>query len=249
VANLQKPPKKPWSRNQYLALIGGIIVPIILALFGFLSTHTWTFSSDLHKHSFPTNKAVLLKDALDGTSKGYGWEQYAATGEHQIRCWFQNGFYHASVKYIATNPWVNYCKAQNTNFSKFALEVNMVILQGDCGGIAIDGDRNNPNNTQVFYQFVVCQDGTYSFKKGYYETIPGSTGIATSFSKGLNVSNLIGIVVANTGAFDLYVNGNYLTTVKDTSDNIYKQGFIALGAVPINQSTEVAYSNAQAWSI
>jgi hypothetical protein len=249
VTNPQKPANKPWSRNQYLALFGGIIVPIILTLFGFFSTHNWIFSSNSHKPSFPTNKAVLLKDALDGKSNGYGWEQHGATGEQQSRCWFQNGSYHASVKYSVTNPRVNYCKAQNTNFSKFAFEVNMVILQGDCGGIAIDGDKNNPDNTQVFYQFVVCQDGTYSFKKGYYETIPGSTGTVTSFSKGLNSSNLIGIVVANTGAFELFVNGNYMTTVKDTSDNIYKQGFIALCAVPINQSTEVAYSNAQAWSI
>lgn len=249
MAQPQKPAKKPWTRNQRLTFVGYIIIPLLIALFGFFTTHTWIFSSKSDKHSFPTDKAVLLKDALDGKSAGYGWEQYGAKGDHQIQCSFQNGSYHVSVKYIATNPWVNYCKAETTNFSKFAFEVNMMILRGDCGGIAIDGDRNNPNNTQVFYQFIICQDGTYSFKKGYAETLSSSPDVATTFSNGIGASNLIGIVVANTGTFDLYVNGSYVTTVTDTSDNIYKQGFIALGAVPISQSTEVAYSNAQAWSI
>jgi len=56
------------------------------------------------------------------------------------------------------------CWNQDFDVSNFAFEVQMKIVQGDLWGIL---SRTNPANTNQYYDFDVCQDGSYTFSTIY----------------------------------------------------------------------------------
>src|SRR5206468_804705 len=69
-------------------------------------------------------------------------------------CAFSGGNYHSST------PNTNFffiCTAQATDSSNFATEVQMKVIQGDCGGLVFRAD----SKTGKMYFLEVCQDGTY----------------------------------------------------------------------------------------
>jgi eukaryotic-like serine/threonine-protein kinase len=72
----------------------------------------------------PSNGTLALNDPLSDNTLGYGWYQTNV-------CVFTGGDYHVT----SPSSYFIFCAAQNTNYSNFAYEVQMIIISGDCGGI------------------------------------------------------------------------------------------------------------------
>jgi serine/threonine protein kinase len=193
-----------------------------------------TTTSNNQQNPYPPFGALTLNDALFDNSQGYRWDDYP-TNDVGGACQFTEGGYHSSASNV---KYLNWCNAKTTNFSNFAFEVQMRIIQGDCGGVIY---RFDPKINGAFYLFTVCQNGRYTLWKGYSNELIDNS--SSAIHTGRYQSNLIA-VVANGSTLDLYVNNEKIDSV---SDSTYSQGEI--GVVAFNKSpTEVVFSNAKVWT-
>ncbi len=159
-------------------------------------------------------------------------------------CTFKNNAYHAEA--LQAN-YLYACFATAPNFSNFAYQVQMTILQGDYGGIIF---RANGVNSKYYY-FRVSKDGAYDLSVSHDTNSTHDqilkTGIASSIiATGLNQPNLVA-VLANGSNFYLYVNQKFLVQVHD---NTYQSGQIGVfGGDFASTSADVAFTNAKVWRI
>ncbi len=120
----------------------------------------------------------------------------------------------------------------------------MTVTRGDCGGVVFRDDNNGH-----FYQFSICQNGSYRVSK--YISNSGSnaktliSGSSSVFHTGLGQQNKIAIV-ADGGTMRFYVNEQRIGQVQDSS---YTSGSVEPIANPINNATDVAYTNARLWTL
>jgi ribosomal protein L40E len=195
------------------------------------------------QHPYPPGGTLLYNNTLSSNSTTFPWMPgYQISGAN---CSFMNGALHV----VESNPHhFYYCVANKTNFSNFKFQAQMTILKGNAGGI-IFRDQGPENYYFRLYYFSIGQDGSYSLQR--YVHAP-----ANSFSQlvhdqspfiktGLGQTNLIA-VVAHGNTIDLYVNQQYLASVTDST---YTQGQIGLAAQSEGDPTEVAFSNAQVYTL
>jgi hypothetical protein len=151
-------------------------------------------------------------------------------------CQFTDGAFHVAQ----VQPRRFYNCQDSTSFGNFALEVQLTILQGDCGGATIRTAGNQ------FYYLKICADGSYSLWK-YASNTDGTRlvgGNSAAIHTGVNTSNTLGIV-ANEASIELYVNQQRVDSVDDDS---YSSGYISLCAEDTTNATEVAFSNIRIWA-
>jgi len=179
---------------------------------------------------YPFSNTIGLDDPLTANTKGYGWEE---DGQY---CEFTGGAYHTS----AGPGSYSVCIAANKTFNNFTFQVQMTIINGDCGGILF---RGNTGSSQ-YYLFIVCQDGSYalSLHTGAQHHVL-ATHASTAINKGLNQFNIIA-VTARGDTVTLYANNQVLDVVQD---NTYDQGQVGFLAYALQSSTEVNYTNAKVW--
>lgn len=175
---------------------------------------------------------------LDPLSEANYWSEQSDTS-FGGNCAFQNNTF--QVSQVQADKV--YLCPNNTQFGDFTLEVQLVILTGDCGGIAI---RDNDATSQ-FYYFRVCADGTYAIKK-YVDsnganTVSLASGSNSAIATGLNGDNTLGIV-AKGSSMELYVNRQLVDSANDSD---YSTGAISFCAENQTNSTQVAYSNVRVW--
>lgn len=186
-------------------------------------------------HPYPSymsgSGTLVLSDALQGPDN---WRN-SSNSTFGGTCQFTNGSFHVSQ----SQPRRFYYCRDTTTFSNFALEVQMNIIQGDCGGVVIraSGDK--------LYYFSICANGTYSVWK-YVDNSGSSAVELTSGGSGAigGGVNVVGIA-ANGSSMLLYVNRRQVASVDDGS---FASGTIALAAQDNTNSTEVAYSNLCIWA-
>jgi hypothetical protein len=193
------------------------------------------------KLAYPPYKGTLaLNDPLRDNSKGYNWQDDTDTAPPS--CSFAKGAYHAKVNAGYYYP----CTAQTTDFDNSIYEVQMTIIQGDCGSLIF---RNNSADSN-FYYFRVCQDGTSALF--IYKDKKGSTLVAdhsnTAIHTGLNQPNLIA-AVAQGSTLDLYVNQQKFDSITDSTYNHGRIGVAAEGFSGDRPSTEAVFSNAKVWKL
>jgi hypothetical protein len=94
----------------------------------------------------PGSGKLALIDPLSDNSKGYAWD---ASTHTDGTCAFSGGAYHSSTP---KTHFFYVCTAEATDFSNFAFEVQLKILQGDCGGMIF---RANSNSGKL-YLFEMC---------------------------------------------------------------------------------------------
>jgi hypothetical protein len=152
-------------------------------------------------------------------------------------CVYTQGAYGA----IQSKPDKVYARYGQTDFSDFAVEVQMKIIRGDCGGIAF---RNNGSDRE--YMFAVCQDGTYNLYFYSNTTNPKTLLQSTSSSvhQGLNQVNTIA-VKAQGEVLRLYINQQLIDSATDNSQNTGSIGFLANSTT---HPTEVIYTRARIWT-
>lgn len=134
------------------------------------------------------------------------------------------------------------CLASPT-FSNFVYQVQVRLLSGDAAGITFRYDGQKGTG----YLFLLYANGSYEIDKAsnYTATIitSGSNG---AIKTGLNQTNLVA-VIAHGSTMELYVNGQHVDSLNDSS---YNSGLI--GASVSNQnsgSSEAAFNNARVWTL
>ena len=94
--------------------------------------------------------------------------------------------------------------------------------------------------------FTVNVIGTYSLVSTATDVNAPLTARASSaIAKGVNRTNML-TVIARGNSIYLYVNKQYLASI---IDNRYSQGRIGLLALNLHDPSEVAFSNAQIWTL
>ena len=182
-----------------------------------------------------------MNDPLSDNSNGYFWGEGNDNGGG---CAFSGSAYHISVSQLTST---HYCPAGVTNYSNFTYLVQMNILQGDGGGIVFRVDDAKQN----YYYFHIGIDGSYTLEiynnNSFVSTLKSGSNTAnnnTTINTGLNQSNLIA-VVANGSSIDLYVNGQHIDSVTDST---FSQGEIGVAASSNGNLTEVVFSRAMVWT-
>ena len=224
-----------------VALIAGLIVLIVLGssgvfYFNFIHKNSLLNAGITNPYAPGTGTGTLaLNDPLSDNSLGYFWGE---SGDTTGSCGFVDGAYHAIARISGTN---HYCSASTTNFSNFAYEVQMTIIQGDYAGIVFR--LNDTNHT--FYYFRIGIDGSYAFD--IYSSNGNSTlksGPNSAIHNGLNQTNVIA-VVADGSQIYLHVN---LQLIDSVTDNTYSQGEVGVAVYDSTNPTEAVFSNARVWT-
>lgn len=198
----------------------------------------------------PTNGKLALYDPLIDDSGIASWPN-SSSGSRG--CEFRDGAYHDSGSiYNDTgyHGYLNTCDPAYAEFSDFAYEVQMTILQGKCGGIFF----RSPNaDLEWGYFYTICTDGTYTFSYAYQSNQRPFTTVyrilMSNFSSAIHTrvadSNVIAVVAIG-AEFTLYANHQRIAS---TSDSSVANG--PLGVFVKNTSDipyDVAFNNARIWT-
>ncbi|WP_220198731.1 helix-turn-helix domain-containing protein, partial [Ktedonospora formicarum] len=194
----------------------------------------------------PTNPyggrgSLAVNDTLQQQSTALNWQE--GWNENRAACQFKQGAYYS---YQPLEGYFHACIAQGTNFTNFAYEVDMVLLQGDYGGIIF---RAIDSAASKYYYLRIYADGSYMLKRYVSKADDDAyllhQGRATSFKAGYGKHNQIA-VVAEANQLSAYVNGEKLVTANDAA---YGHGQIGVFAGNDNHTpAEAAFSNARVWS-
>ena len=166
------------------------------------------------------------------------WGGYTTSG-----CvgYLTGGAYHVSAEISYFSACYASQSSQRAILKNFAFEVQMTVINGNCGGLIFRANGNE------LYYYEICADGTYTLRR--YTSNNSATSILSAFSSsinpGLGKSNTIA-VVANGSLITLYVNTTQINHITDSS---YLEGAIAIFASAVSSTTEVSFSNARVWTL
>lgn len=182
-----------------------------------------------------TRGTPILNDPLNGNNIN-NWDLGKASLGGS--CGFRAEAYHViepnKSYYLA-------CLAESTNFSNFAYQVRVTIIQGDEGGVIFRAAGTK------LYSFGINRDGLFSLivSKNNNPGKPLIFGPISAINIGLNQPNLL-TVIARDSTFYLYINKQYVDTIRDTT---YRSGQIGVYAASSTHFTDVAFNDAQVWQL
>jgi transcriptional regulator with XRE-family HTH domain len=222
--------------GQRRLLIPILIALVIVAIIGSAGTLFFYVTTQAYPGYLSGKGTLAFFDPLSQES-GSKWSSHGSTDRE---CQFTGSTYH-----VSTQQHIDYfsmCPADGI-FGNFAIEVQLTITQGDCGGITFRDDSNHK-----LYKFTICRYGTYFVDK--YMSASSAIGLRRSKSSairtGLGQQNKIA-VVAYGSMMTFYVNEQQVDQVEDSS---YNSGKIALiASARYFHVTDVAYSNAKLWRL
>jgi hypothetical protein len=179
-----------------------------------------------------TSGTPVINDPLT-SFKGNTWYQF---GTPTDGCYYSNGAYHIKLNRKDSL----YCYAFNSFFHDLAFQVEATIVKGDIAGLLFQTSTNGG------YIFVVGQAGGYGLYLIKTDTTQALiSGTSMAINTGLGQSNLLTVIVRS-GKIYMFVNKQ---PVAHLSDSTYSSGQIALYGEGVNNSTDVAFNNAQVWSL
>ena len=192
-----------------------------------------------NRNPYASGGTLVMLDPLTDNTRGFGWAQGTAS-DNSGACTFTSGGYQVNSN---KTQYYYYCPAANT-FSNFTFEAQAKIIKGDCGGLVFRADTN----AGKFYLFEVCSNGSYNLY--IYKDLNGNSDLLANASSpaiksGLNQTNTLA-VTAQGSALTLYVNGQKMTSVTNSS---YTQGQIAFMADSFNNTTGLVFNNARLWTL
>jgi hypothetical protein len=183
---------------------------------------------------YPPQGTLALFDPL---SHEYQWQEYedASWGGY---CRFKDNALQASQ--VVVNRMFECPEKQSPVFKNFAVQVNMTITQGDCGGITL---RENSDGSKL-YVFEICTDGSYTFYQ--YDSYDNNRLIASDYSRYIYVTGNTIAVVANSHTFDFYANGH---KIGSTVNAVYDMGTIGFCVNSSSEATIALFQNAMIWAL
>jgi len=133
--------------------------------------------------------------------------------------------------------------ARATNFIDFAYQVQVTLVKDDQAGIIFRFDSLKA----TFYSFYITSEGTYALnidnQQGFISQL--ASGSSSAIKTGPNQSNLVAVLARGSQIY-LYVNGQYLASVRDST---YKNGAIGVIAEDDGHPTEALFSDAKVWKL
>lgn len=189
-------------------------------------------SSPQYVYNLVTHQTPTLDDSLDS--------QHGAWTANQA-CVFTKGAYHTVA--IMNAPTSSACFNKDHVYRDFIYQVQITFIQGSLGSItfrAIDAQHS--------YGFAISNNGFYfaTLVEGT-DGRPLTYGRSTFIKPGLNQPNFLA-VLAHGSTFSFFINKQFITSVTDSTYT--SAGEIGCGAgSPIPDNFDVAFSNAQVWSL
>ncbi len=190
----------------------------------------------------PYSGTLMLDDPMRDNSRGNGWREDIPNRIGGFT--FTDGAYHGSIA-----KGYYYSSLGGPSFNNFAMEAQITILKGDCGGIIFRGDKAGHH-----YLFQIGPNGYYGVYlyvgpsgEDYKELwIDSSPAIRTGFDQ----MNLLAAVAVNQ-EIRLFVNRQLLYQMNDISYIMGHCGFAvdSSGAVVGTPArTEVVFENLKVWT-
>jgi len=178
---------------------------------------------------------ALSESLASNTSSNWDVDQAQGGGG----CGFSGGAYHASLD---SKGFYFPCFANNTNFSNFAMQMQMTIVSGDAGGLIF-----RANGASKAYAWQIDTGGNYDLfvSRSSTQNTDLLNGSAPSFKQHTGQTNLL-TVIARGGSIYLYINKQYVGNVTDST---YSSGQIGVLVNDHTNPTDVAFSNLQVWRL
>lgn len=185
-----------------------------------------------------TSGTPALNDPLVDNSLNFRWD-VGLSDNNNTGCNFSVNGYEVQE---ALQGFVHTCFADATNFSNFVYKISMTITTGNEGGVVFRGDSANGQ----YYLFRIDINGNYAFElyDGKAYTLLAS-GFSSAILTGLDESNDLA-VIADKGAFYLFVNQTYVDGANNTA---LKTGQIGVAAYNTSLPATVDFSNAEVWTL
>jgi hypothetical protein len=162
-----------------------------------------------------------------------------------------------SAYYVSTGKDAHLCGyslSPSQGFQNFVYQIRITFLNDQtCGGIAF---RQHPSSTvkvvMDYYDFLICTDQTYKLEVNNID-YPFSQVLEnngnTTIHQGIGQSNIIAVVARGT-TLDLYINGQKIDSISDSSFSIGKIGVIAINLIGADTTTkQVAFNDAKLWTL
>lgn len=185
-----------------------------------------------------TQGAPTLNDPLNSQTSSQ-WDDSSSSSSGS--CSFSGGSYHSA---ISTTGYFQPCYAENTNFSNFAFQIDMLIQQGDEGGIIFRADSVNDK----FYLFQIDVNGNYSLYQytnnqggNAHRLISGTTSLMNGTGQTIQIT-----LIAQNSNLSFYLNQHYLDSASDGS---YTSGKLGVFGESVTHPTDVAFTNAKVWTL
>jgi hypothetical protein len=186
------------------------------------------------QNPYPLHAGNLsLNDPLQDNSRGYKWDvgSLAKGGS----CSFTGGSYQVGM---SLRGHILACNSEAVTFRNLTYEVQMTILKGDRGGIFF----RQVGAQGPYYYYYIKIDGSFEL-----DSFDGKTshvllhGSNPAVNRGQNRQNRLAVVASGT-SIDLYVNGQ---RIQHISDSTTSNGLIGVAADATDQLAEVAFTNAR----
>jgi DNA-binding XRE family transcriptional regulator len=234
------PTKTRGRRKRLLAMLIALVMLLIIGSAGTLFFFAGGHATDQAYPGYLSGHGKLAFFDPLNQKRGSQWDTSSNDDEGTL-CQFTGGAYH--VRTPLGGGYFPECYPKGI-FSNFALEVQLTVTQGDCGGVIFRAD-----DVGHFYSLLFCQDGTYQVLT-FFDNVSHVAGLDSDKSSavhtGLGQQNKIA-VVANGSTLIVYANEHQISYVQDSS---YTSGSIALIAYPFyGHVTDVAYRNARLWTL
>jgi eukaryotic-like serine/threonine-protein kinase len=200
---------------------------------------TATSALNAYPAYLPGQGTLLISDPLQQ-------EKYWRSGmdsDFGGSCQFKDGAMHIREE----KPNRNYaCYSFLSSFTNFAFEVQMTIIQGDCGNVNID----IVPSSDVYYYIEICSYGRCRLIKYLDNTGKKTVHLVerdynAAIKQGLNQTNLLAISVKK-DILRVFVNGQQIVMAQDGDGTM---GSIGLSAVDFKNATEVVYKQARVWTL
>jgi hypothetical protein len=149
------------------------------------------------------------------------------------------------------------CLAAKTAFMNVVMQVTMKI-QGDAGGIIF----RYSNVSKSYYRLSVNQSNattpktdTFSLFRCSGDCTTNNVDIGTSLATNVNVQvddhtkPIMLTLIAQTTTFDVFINGQFVASIADTSFTTPWSGQIGAYAASLGNDTTVTFSNLKVWSL
>lgn len=244
---IQAPVKQQTRPNGKYLIVAGLVLLVLLVILGSAGVYFFlqinnpvtgsAIATALNKNPYaPFMGTLALNDPLLNNSKGYNWDTSPTTFG---ACNFTGKGYEVTSNYTFYIKTYHRCIAEKTDFSNFAYQIDMAFVSGDCGAIIF---RANTTSLQDYY-FHICRDDSYALELFTGMGYASKTFISGTSSAIHSDSNELAVVANNT-AISMYINHQFVTTIRD---NTYSHGQIGVAADSNSSSTEVIFSNAKVW--
>lgn len=218
----------------------------------FAAAHaTATAQAYANRDPYPPYTGMLtLYDPLYNNGRGLGWDIYSLPTNNN--CQFTGGAYE-STSQNQTGAYYdisNVCIAEKTNLSDFTLQASVTILKGGCGGIAFRGNSKANN----MYDFVVCASNTEITPAGDWALRVMGSGsyygnLAAAYSPTIRTiyghTNVLAVVAIG-HSLTLYVNGQKMTTLTNSTFSAGQIGLVSSGTQGVLDV--VMFQNVEVWT-